>query len=158
MIYVNSKLKYMFDQMPVKCVSDEESNEQIRVDLLMFHTFKNEELAGIPHGEWDVLYKDGDITNTILDNLELVIFKDDKFFKDNQALEAQMKAAKKEAEEKRQLASEAESSKFKDKLRIESLTKQVAYEQKRVAELNKELNKKEKEIRRLMSLLNTYNN
>ena len=49
---------------------------------------------------------------------------------------------------------EAINERMINRLKIDSLTKQVAYEQNRVKELNKELNKKEKEIRRLMDILN----
>lgn len=155
MIYVDSRLKYMFDKMPVQCIEHDEKT--FRVDMMVYETFKSEELAGLSKGDWDLIYIDGDIENAALNNLELVVFKDEKFFKENKVLREQMIAAKRNSEEKEKIAKEALSERTVNRIKIDSLTKQVAYEQKRVTELNKELNKKEKEIRRLMDVIESTN-
>ena len=155
MIYVDSRLKYMFDKMPVQYIEHDEKT--FRVDKMVYETFKSEELAGLSKGDWDLIYIDGDIENAALNNLELVVFKDEKFFKENKVLREQMIAAKRNSEEKEKIAKEALSERTVNRIKIDSLTKQVAYEQKRVTELNKELNKKEKEIRRLMDIIESTN-
>ena len=154
MIYVDRKLKYMFEEVPANYVDDEDMKKSFRVDMLVYETFKKDELKHISDGEWSVIHKDGNLYNDHLDNLELVVFKDDKFFKDNKKLEEKMLLAKRKAEEKEIIAKKADFENTVNKNKIISLTKQVEYEQKRVKELNKELKKKESEIRRLMDIMN----
>lgn len=163
MIYVNDKLKYMFEQSPVERVVDEEdSNKQYSLDMLVYATFKSDEIeeylsGNISMSNWSVVHKDGDFDNNSLDNLELVVFKNDKFFKDCKILEAQMNSAKKQAKEKELLYNKIHSENITNKNKITYLTKQISYERNRIKELNKELNKKENEIRRLFDIINKYN-
>ena len=154
MIYVNDKLRYMFEEAPVNYVDDEHTKKSFRVDMMVYASFKGDEIKNIPEGEWSVLHKDGNSLNDCLDNLELVVFKNDKFFKDNKNLEKQMLIAKRNAEENINIAKKASFENDVNKNKIQLLTKQVTYEQNRVKELNKELKKKEGEIRRLMEIMN----
>lgn len=160
MIYVNSKLRYMFEKAPANYVTDEITGKSCRIDKMVFVTFKSEELDKlgiVGDAEWDVLHIDGSYDNDSLDNLELVIFKNDKFFKDNKMLEQQMLSAIKRAEAQEKVAAAIASEKTIDNIKINSLNKQINYEQGRVKELNKELRKQEKEIRRLMSIIENIN-
>lgn len=156
MIYVNKKLKYMFDSMPTAITNDENTGKEITIGKLVYayHGDNADKIKGISYEEWDVAYKNGNIRDNCSENLELVIFKDDKFFKENEYLRNQMLSAKKDAKENKEAMEEAINERMMNRLKIDSLTKQVSYEQNRVKELNKELNKKEKEIRRLMDILN----
>lgn len=159
MIYVNEKLRYMFDAVPVLVADDEDTGKEIKMGKLIYvyHGKDADKIKRISDEGWDVAYKNGNFRDNRSDNLELVIFKDDKFFKDNEDLEKQMLCAKRNAEEKEELAKRVLSEKTVDKFKIDSLTKQVVYEQNRVKELNKELNEKEKEIRRLIDIINSIN-
>ena len=154
MIYVDRKLKYMFEEAPVNYFNDEDMKKSFRADMMVYSNFKADEIKNIPEGEWSVIHKDGNSCNDHLDNIELVVFKDSKFFKDNKQLEEKMLHAKRKAEEKEIIAKKADFENSVNKNKIISLTKQVEYEQKRVKELNKELKKKESEIRRLMDIMN----
>lgn len=80
MIYMNKKEKDAFDSRPVIVMEDDNS---IRLDkLILMADMTDEEIKNLEKEEWDVIYKNGDLRDVRKCNLEIVVFKDDDFFKE----------------------------------------------------------------------------
>ena len=152
MLRVNSKLKYIFDNVPVMEVS--ENGFTARVDKAVYVTFKGNDLKGIQNDEdWDLVHLDGDLENCALDNLELVVFENEKSLKPISELEEAIKDLKKELVLKNEQIKKLTSDCIIKDAKVSNMQKQMVYEQNKVKELNKELRAQESEIRRLLSLI-----
>ena len=149
MIKVSKKLKYLFEEMPYMFYSDEYDESEVRVDKLVYTSFKFDTLKGLSEDDWELIHLDGDFKNNALDNLELVVFvEDDDMIK----LQVEVKNLKQELIVKNEhIKTITMESKAKDG-KVANMYKQVLYEQNRVKELNKEIRLKEKEIRRLFDI------
>ena len=76
MIYVNKKLKYMFNLLAI--VSAEDSS--LKLGKYIYRCEHSEDVSDIPETDWEVIHKNGNSRDFRSENLELVIFKDDEFF------------------------------------------------------------------------------
>lgn len=155
MIKLSRDLKYLFDTSSCFIYKDEESGEFIRADKLCFSTFRGEELKGIKNKDWDLIHKDGNIANNHVDNLELVIFVNKTELKTVHELEDIIQTLKCEMVSKNNQIKDLSSYKLIADGKITNMKNQVIYEQKRVKALNKELKEQEKEIRRLLDIINS---
>lgn len=168
-MFVSKQLKYLFDSAPKLIIPDERLGKKIRQDKTIYRMKYNnmfsedledeeEELIGIPFSmlcmdnaddEWEVIHLDGDYKNCKPDNLEAVIFVDGDpmidFLNEIEELKKEL-VAKDEHIKKITFESKAKDG------QVANMNKQVIYEQNRVKELNKEIRKMEKEIRRLLDI------
>ena len=121
---------------------EKEEEDYIPIPVSMY-------VADNKEDDWEVIHLDGNYKNCEPDNLELVMFVDgdpvEDFLKIIEELKKEL-VAKDEHIKKITFESNAKDGK------VANMHKQVLYEQNRVKELNKELRKQEKEIRRLFDL------
>jgi len=151
MIYANRKLQYLFNYIP-RIIAEEDKT--IELGRLIIEKHHSDICRTLDRNDWDVIHKNGVSNDLRNENLEIVVFKDDDFFKDNKNLEKQMISAKIHAKEQEDIAQKALFEKSVAVGQIELLTKQIAYERDRVKKLNKEINKKDAEIKRLSEIVN----
>lgn len=151
MVRLDARLKYIFKNMRHNTVTDENTGKSFRRDMMVYVTFKGDELQGLTEDDFDLLHLDGDINNCALDNLELIVFE-----KENSLLQQQkakvVELQKEIVQKNEYIKTISAESKAKD-WRVDKMQKQVSFEQNRVKELNKELKAQEKEIRRLFALV-----
>ena len=184
MIVLDKRLKYLFDYLPRETEYDEDLRMKIRVDKSVFRAIydvekidkmfdENGELIRYNFDEtsdifiatdlkglvpdsakedWDLIHLDGDYKNCNLNNLEPVFFVDEnpvnKLHDKVKSLKKQIISQNKKIKE---LLSE---NKIKD-IKVANMSKQVIYEQNKNKELNKEIKRLEKEVRRLFSIINS---
>lgn len=175
MVVLDKKLKYLFNFLPKVTEYNEYLDKKVRLDKTLFRTYyyhkkifdKNGELIKceiekpmfVPYDcltpcdideEWELIHLDGNYENYALDNLEPVLFVDENptkpLYKKIESLEKQIIL---QNEHIKKITSE---SKIKD-YKVENMNRQVLYEQKRNEELNKEIVKLEKEIKRLFKII-----
>lgn len=86
MIYVNKKLKYLFDLVPTAMIEENgvvnlasaiEEREATKLNKIVYSRCHEDEVKNIPYDEWDVIHKNGEYLDLRSENLELVIFKED---------------------------------------------------------------------------------
>ena len=72
MIYVNNKLKYLFDFVPTAI-----NEEGVELGKLIYSAHHEDEIKNIPYDEWNIIHKNGECRDYRSDNLELVVFVND---------------------------------------------------------------------------------
>lgn len=180
MIVLNKNLKYLFEFAPRLTVYDDMLKGKIRTDKSVFRAsryweekgrkigengnrlrFETDDLLPVPStclvlddedSDWELIHLDGDYKNCKVENLEPVLFVDEDPM---EQLYDEIKSLKEQLITKRDEAKNYKNETDIQDMMIDNLNKQLAYEQGRVKELNKELKKKEQEIRRLFSIIDS---
>ena len=174
MIVVNKKLKYLFKYVPKK----ELLKNKIQIDKTIFKYFHymnskdsvfdkygnihshdlkevNKSLMDIlftnpADDEWELIHLDGDYKNCALDNLEPVVFVEEEPMEQlGYKIDLLNTKLRDKDEEIKKWKDDSQTKTYQ----IQNMQKQLLHEQNRVKELNKELRKQEKEIRRLFSII-----